>query len=200
MGSTGTRLGAYLESLPHGLDSHPQCRVKAGVCNDLSRAFSSETAPGLPAPIAAMLREAPPPSAWVPEVWSNAAILAGADALGESEPELLARWRAVNASVFSRPVYRSVLAIVNRGRLLRSAVTVYRHYHEGSLLTLEALGQSDAELRLAFPERLHDSFIVAGVGETLRALLASSGATEIDVTCRAQPDSGLYQVRWRNAR
>ena len=68
---------AYLERLPFGIDSHPECEVKASVLRDAlaSRALDSDL-DALPAPVRELVRSLPPVSAWIREVHALVAMLA----------------------------------------------------------------------------------------------------------------------------
>jgi hypothetical protein len=68
---------SYLERLPLGVDSHPECEVKASVLRDVLATRSlGDVLDALPVPVRELVTDPPPINAWIREVHALVAMLA----------------------------------------------------------------------------------------------------------------------------
>jgi len=83
-------LERYLASLPIGIDSHPHCQSRASRMHSAIEGKDTKAiAAALPEPIAAIVREPPSPSMWIPAVWSDAVFHAVCDTSFQTEEAIL---------------------------------------------------------------------------------------------------------------
>jgi len=108
---------AYLDRLPHGTASHPECVVRAAVFESLRSELPAldlrQTSEALSPTLAAYLRNGPSDE-WIPEVWTNALLEVWFVAIAaRSEERFRERMRAVNRELFESPLYRAVTRVLS---------------------------------------------------------------------------------------
>lgn len=114
----------YLERLPRGLSSHPECQVKASVYRDALASHGLESVISeLPRELRELVLEPPPVSSWVPEVYANSIMMAIRDV--HFEPGTVgvtaySEWtRQRNLLLLTRPLYRALFLLLSPERLLK---------------------------------------------------------------------------------
>lgn len=192
------RLADYLDGLPEGLGSYPECESKGSLlASSLDGHDIDDLCRGLPPPLVALIREPPPAGVWVSAAMTDAVFHAVCDRHYPSEIAVL-RWTYERTvSMAKHPVYRTMLRVPGPKVLMRIGAKAHGLLQRGTELELE-LGDSDAEIRLTFPPRLH-------VGLNLVANVALwRGLTEItggeDVRCKMTSSSSTearYALHWR---
>lgn len=191
---------AYLDRLPEGLASFPDCKAKASLLHGI---LASRSAAGLDrslAPEILQLLTAPPPvSSWVPEVHFNAAALAMYDHhFGGDNLQSFDAWvYQVNNDVFRKPLYRVLFLFVSPQRLLLSSARRWDHFHRGSTLTLVESSADTARLRLEFPPHLFSPEVIFGFGAAWRAAAETAGGHDVHSDLEHATDTvAEYVVRW----
>lgn len=193
-------LTRYVESLPHGFDSYPSARGKASLYRSMldenlmakARSFS------LPAPLNRMLTTPYPVSSWIPEVHSNAMLLAIRDLACTDDDGFEAHAYAHLRRLFEGPLYRVLLKLASPSLLVRAAGYRWASFHRGSGFTVEASSAHGAEVRIEYPAHLWNPQLGLGLKAGLRAIVDISGARDCTMDVRDYTPQSLRIVgQWR---
>jgi hypothetical protein len=149
------RMVAYLDQLPAGAASYPDCLAKASMLRralaerPLAREHVEALAPG-----AARIVSCPPlDGEWVPDVWLASILLAIADAYGMSDEQYLDWMRELNTRMFNT-IFRLLMKVAPPDLIVRTASARWSVFHRGSTLTVVDSAPGRCAARLAFPVRL----------------------------------------------
>ncbi|MGC4122133.1 MAG: hypothetical protein QM765_47655 [Myxococcales bacterium] len=192
-------LANHLQSLPAGLDSHPECKAKGTLVRSYAAGVPVEKVRGadLPAPVEALFLTPPANSAWVPEVVSWAGIFAVADLLGLDEPGF-ARWMAAkNRELFTNPVMRVVMNFTSPTLALALSSAYWGVIHHGSRLKLVGSEELTARVALDYPDRLFGEKAAQGLAVAFTVALELSRARRPNVSLeRWTPTESTFVARW----
>lgn len=192
-------VAAYLETLPAGADSYPECSIKASLLRNAveSRPLGPEVP--LPPALRALLDHPPPVTAWVPEVLFNALMLAVREVhFGPSDLEGFLSWvYEQNRKILSTPLYRVLFLVVSPERLLVGMEKRWASFRRGTEAHIVRLGTHDVELHVTSPPNLHPLQTVQGMAAALRATITCAGArrAEVEGTLRSSTEV-VYRLRW----
>ncbi len=193
------RLAAHLESLPAGLDSHPDCKAKGTLVRSFASELSAEEAraAGLPGPVEALLVSQPSNRAWVPEVLSWAGIFAVADLQGLDDAAW-AKWVArKNRELYTSAVMRLVMNFTSPKLALSLASAYWGVIHHGSRLHVVELGESSAKVVLHYPDRLFGQPAAAALAVAFSVALELSRARRPAVALEGwSPTEAHFAARW----
>ncbi|MFL5274609.1 MAG: DUF2378 family protein [Anaeromyxobacteraceae bacterium] len=187
------RVAAYLESLPRGLASHPQCEARSSIVVHFLAGTERVDEP-LPREVAQLLT--PPTTLWTPEVRLAATMLAVADQERWSDAQHQAWLLARNRELLSGIVYRALMAFLSPAALLEKAAARWSSLHRGTELDVERSGEREVVGRLSHPPRLFTA-VAPAYGAAFQAAIEHSRArtacvTEEDVTATC----ATYRARW----
>lgn len=196
------RASAYLERLPHGIGSYPECQVRVDGRANLPKHFGAlaET-PGIPLPLREFL-EGKVSEAWMPEVISVTALAMGRDAILESDDDLR-DWCFRDAmDVFDSPLNKMLMKVMSPTLVVMGAAKRWNHWRLGSNLTASPVKQKDdrleTEIELVYPERLYDDTSRTQLGQVfVAAVIASSGKEPQIVHELVSPGTSHYRVSWQ---
>ena len=192
-------LDAYLEQLPHGLDSLPTCLIKASIIRDALSSKPIADDVSLPVPIRSFLQSPAPVSSLVPEVLSNALLLTLYDvhfaALGRQ-----AAWGWLHATTYKllrAPLYRILFAVLAPERLLAGVAHRWQAFRRGTELTIIDKRDGFARLRLVFPAALHTDLTLYLLSAAFQAAVDCSGARDarVEVEARSATEA-LFACSW----
>ena len=134
------RTTAWLEGLPQGLDSYPECQVKGSLLRRLVKSQSLQPHLSLlPSELLEWFRTPPLVSAWVPEVHMFAMLHALRD-LVYDEPTLHAFVSSGIQRMISSPLYKIMFLVVTPTRLLYGIGRRWDQFHRGTTMTATDLG------------------------------------------------------------
>lgn len=194
-----SRLGAYIASLPAGLDSYPSCVQKGSVVRTfVGGAPLLRDTQALPAPLRELAAQRPLATAWVPEVHATALYLALADAHFPKEADFLAYCARRNGELLRSPMYRALLAIGSPTMMLQALRAGWPMFHRGMTLALVEKSPGNARLRLAFPPSVLPELVARAYGT---AFFVAAEATRVVRGCTSslvdfQRDAATYDVSW----
>ncbi len=175
----------YLERLPRGLDSHPECLVKAAVMRDQirTRPFDASHLRRLPGPVAELVRDPPPVSSWVPEVHAMVILLAMREAHfpADSEVEYEEWTHERNRRLLGSRLYRAVFMVMSLERLFRGAGRRWSRVRRGSHLEVVELGPGHRRLETHYPSYLHPRELAIGLRGAFRAVADLAGAQDVEL-------------------
>lgn len=192
-------LVAFLESLPHGLDSYPECTAKASMVLNLAddRPPSPEDLAALPPPLRRMSEHRPPVSSWISEVHSHAMMLALFDRGFNDLPEFGAYAYKQGAALLSGRLYAAAFKFVSPSLLIKTAALRWGMFHRGT--TCRAVQERDGFVRahIEFPQGLFGDVILTGFAEGVRAAmdLATGGGATVAFGAR-QPTRACIDLKW----
>ena len=190
----------YLDSLPAGVASHPECQMKGAVIRAYFDSLPAISAPPeLPAEAIALLEQPPAPSAWVPEVVCHVLMLLAAHDLFETEDAYLDHVLRTNRALFESLTYRVLFSLVRPKTTLAQASARWGLFHAGT--TLEPVGKirrGSGDLVLRAPPDHCPLVLAKGYAASFRAVVEAAGASgaEVEVELR-NPGEVLFRARWR---
>jgi hypothetical protein len=192
-------LSSYLAALPAGIDSYPECRTKGAIVRS---AIDDSDLMGVvdvaPAPIASLLRERPPITAWVPAVHADAIFHMHCDLHARSERAML-DWTYVRSTrASSSKAYRHLLAVAGPRFFLRTGAQLHGLFQQGTHLVVPELEGRRALLVLSHPPHLHSRLNQLSNVALVRALVDLTGGKETHVEMIEQSPTGArYEASWK---
>lgn len=177
----------YLDRLPDGIRSHPQCQVKAAVVLDhmSARSIPAPLLASFPRPVTELVDEPPMVSAWISEVVAMTYMIAVRDLHfppGRMDAEYEAWTYERNLRLLGSRIYRPVFLLVSPERLLRFANRRWSRIRRGS--TLEVLDQREGYARVCtrYPSFLHEESLALGMRGAFRAVTELAGGKSCRVS------------------
>lgn len=193
--AVGPRLRAYLEGLPAGLESYPECRAKASLYRSVIEPLPLDAAQ-VPEPLRDLLRRPRPVTDWIPEVHSHAILIAQCDQRFSDLPGFARHCYAAQRALWASKIYAFMMRFISPGRLLASTSQRWGQFHRGSELVSIREGEDSAILRLTAPAYVYDEIAMIGLTEGMRAML-DCGSTPSKLTLIERgPGGGCWTVRW----
>jgi hypothetical protein len=168
-------LARYVETLPIGLESYPECQVKGSVLRGLS-ASSPVPFPRaiLPPPLLALLDDPPLPSDWIPEVPFLALMVAH-----ESQPSPSAhtQWAYErNRRLLRSPLYSVLFRVAGPARVFTGMTTRWQAFRRGTEVVMHEQTAGRAVVELRYPGNLYPAGALVNVCCAVRAVLDAAGA------------------------
>lgn len=191
-------LAAYLDRLPHGLDSYPECQAKCSLLMSALDDFSLEQAlPGLPGSLADLVQHPPPRVEWIPQVQFRAVLRAICDEHFKTPADFVAWSYGAQQRMLGGPLYRILFALIGPERLLRNVQARWAHFHRNLILEVQAAGQS-VDGRFRFPAHMYDRLDLEATLLGLRAALELAGAHEVTTqVISVSSTEALGRLTWR---
>lgn len=194
----------FLERLPAGVHSHPQCLVKASVLRDVvdSKPLAPADLECLPQEVVQLVVEPRPLSAWIPEVHALTAMLAVRDlhfAPGTVGLKAYERWtRERNRRLLGRPLYRALFLLLSPTRLLRGVGRRWSMFRQGSTLEMLSQEPGKASLQVVYPSFLFDDTVARGLTGALVAATELAGGREAEVEIQSVAEQRTkFEIRWK---
>lgn len=190
------RTAAYLEQLPEGLDSFPDCLAKTAIHRTIY-SHTERTLTGLPLVLQAHL-DHPPTVRWMPQCHTLALILVIVESRGFG-PGSEGEWvRSAAALLFSTPMYKILMWAISTRLLIRGADIRWSAFFRGSSL-LGVVGDREAELDLIAPPGLFDESLAVVFTDVLRSALSYSDydadTAQLELV-RFEPGRIRYHAHW----
>lgn len=193
------RAAAYLDALPDGLESFPQCEVQLTVFDSLREAAKGVDASGLPGALGDFFR-GDTRKGWVPEVLCQAANLVFADTVGEAE---FLQWSYDNAvRLYKKPVLRHLMKLLSPTLVVMGAPRRWNAVRRGTGLAVGPIQTVDDRKvtvgDVTGPPGLFAKAFCEAVAEAFRAGLDGAhghdGKVELETFDGA---TARYRVSWR---
>lgn len=175
-------LAAYLDRLPDGLDSFPECQAKCSLLMSALDDYSLDPClASLPAELADLVQNPPPRVEWIPQVQFRAALRAVRDHYFGSAAEFVAWSYGAQHRMLGGPLYRILFSLIGPERLLRNSQSRWTHFHRGLHLEVRTTGQSvDGCFR--FPPHMYDQLDLEATMAGFRAALDLAGTHQVTTT------------------
>ena len=193
----GSRLDAYLETLPEGLASYPEYEAKASLYRAL---FDPSHLPFDPSELDARLRDyfdqPVPQSMWIRETVLNALFLTFADHMFEEDQRFIDYVYHRAFKTLKSPMYRVLMAVASPQQLARGAERRWQTFHRGITydVTLEERG-TYAVIR--YPPYLYNRLLTECLAAGARAAYRSAGGSGTSYEVREwHPDHTVFAAGW----
>jgi hypothetical protein len=190
---------SYLERLPAGVRSYPECLVKASVFRNALAVKPLGPEVALPEEVRALVDHPPPVSVWIPEVQFNVIILALRDAhFGADDLAGYLAWALdQNRRLLGTPLYRALFLLVSPERLLVGLEKRWGTFRRGTELRVHRQDPGEVELRLATPPFLHTALAAQSMATALHAAIERAGAKRAQVTGDVLSSTEVaYKLSW----
>ncbi len=193
-------LSEYIEGLPEGLSSHPECKSKASIYRALLEGspLSDEAIASLPDVLQPLAIKPAPVSSWVPEVHSHALMLAVYDrnfsGLSAFAKHAYDRQRAM----LEGPLYAFAFRLAGPMLLVKTAALRWRLFHRGMRVAVVDPGDGRGKFRLDYPVGIYEPILLRTLAEALRAAMdmCSGGGAVVDIG-EASPTHAVLDFLWR---
>lgn len=188
----------YLEALPHGLDSHPQCLIKGVIARMITdRLPRSRALEELPEPLRRLVEYPPLPTEWVPEVHASALILYSVQAVYGSVDAFVRRAYEDNVALLDSVAYKILFRFIGPRRLIERAPARWALFHRGTELTvLDGRASNSVLIQLRTPPKHVPAVMARTHASSYRAALESAGAKNVRVDFEFK-DAGTIEYRGR---
>lgn len=190
-------LRAYLDSLPDGLSSHPDCRSKASImAASLDHEIGAEVLELLPAAIVELIESPPPANIWIPAVHSDALFHLLCDVHYPRHTDMLEWIERRTRKMAAHKMYQSLMRVAGPKILLRSAAMAHGLFQKGTDLEAEIFA-SGARLVLSYAPYLHSSLNTLSNVPLWRVVIELTGGEDVHVE-RTEHGSrrAVYECTW----
>jgi hypothetical protein len=198
MPSFSPSIAAYLDALPDGERSYPDCKVKASIVRNAvgDRMLGPDVA--LPPAVRALIDSPPPVSVWVPEVQFYVLMHGIRDAHFGGRAEEHGEWvYAQNRKLFSTVLYRAIFFVVSPERLLVNMEKRWESFRVGTTLSHERIADRHLLLKVRTPPSLYSTVTVEGMQHAVRAAIDAAGAKHCTVEgALASRTEVVFRARW----
>lgn len=188
---------AYVDGLPHGLDSYPDAAQKATVVQSLLEAWPAVRELSLPPALRSLVDHPPPANVWVPEAQGIAMWLLAADVACGGDLERFKDFaRDVNRRVLSNPLYGFVMRLLGPRLTARAVNATWSAFHRGIEQSAVLDGRMGT-ITLRFPSQLLPAYSVASFATALEASLEVAGVEgAVAHVVRHTDTEAVYTIRW----
>jgi hypothetical protein len=189
---------AYFRGLPNGLESYPNCQVRADVAAEILRLFPQILEhPGISPEVVKTIRDSLAKKDWMPDVQGVVARLLVRDIACETDEEYLDWSYRVAGELFKRQIFKVLMYVLSPTLVLLGTEKRWGTFRRGTMLKSRVDNHS-AITELAFPTNLYTPVVLSGFGEAFRASLAAARATDPRVELvEATSERACWSVRWR---
>jgi hypothetical protein len=192
------QLDAWIDGLPRGLLSYPECEVKGSILRTMvGEPFFRAMAPRLPDALRFAIESPPLASQWVPEVHQLGLMLAVADAHFASaggEAAFLGWGDRASLAMLRSPLYRVVFAVGGPKLLLHGLSRRAQTLRRGTTFDLRDQGEGWAIVDFGFPRGLYTTLLLKARARSMRGALEAAGGRQVAVH---MTDVGSTRVTFR---
>lgn len=169
-------LAAYLDRLPQGLDSYPECQAKCSLLLSAIEDFRLERAlSSLPPELADLVQHPPPRVEWISQVQFRCVLRVIHDECFKSTADFLAWSYEAQRRMLGGPLYRILFSLIGPERLLKNVQSRWTHFHRNLPLQVQ-LGEQHVDGSFRFPAHMYDRIDLEATLLGMRAALELSGA------------------------
>lgn len=191
----------YIESLPNGLDSYPECQARTDARENVKREFSDiGSDSGLPQIIRDFFGNRYREN-WIPEVVSCALLLLVRDVGFKSDDDFLAWCYTGHKSLYLKPHYKIIIYILSPTLLLTGATNRWSTFHRGSTLTPKPIVKEGDFVQgyasLTFPPRLFNELLLRVQRGAYQAAIDATRVKDSRILLREITDTNAsLSFRW----
>lgn len=187
-----------MERLPNGLDSYPECQMKASF---LHEKFAQSPVPldrsQLPDRLVHYLDNPPPSSIFVPSVDMFALNYVLLDAFGRDVDRFRKYTVEINRQKLTSNLYRALFLFVTPAGLVAKAGERWKKVHQGVTMEAKMTGERTFEGVIRFPPHIACEMMVNIWADILALAVGLAGAKNVRTKVVEQsPTLGRYTGGW----
>jgi len=192
----------FVGRLPEGLDSYPECRIKADVFDDLGARYPELLSGGGMPPIVERYLAGSYDEAWLPEAVSNALLMMVRDALFDSDSGFLDWCRGNMRSLFEKPLYKLMMHVFSTSLVVMGSTKRWSAFHEGTTLEASPIRKVEGRYEtvgvLRYPHHLFGGLLIEQLASTYLAAFDVNKAGEPRVIPKEKNSTeSLFFVSWK---
>jgi hypothetical protein len=191
-------LARYLDTVPGGLQAHPQCKTTSDFTlrmrEDVTDALAAAT---LPARVREPLAAAWEPGEWIPTTTNVMLMLLMRDRVMRDD-NVFWRYNLERASeVFRQPLYKALMFVLSPSLMVMGAAKRWGKFHQGTELLSHGVSKHAARLEARFPEHLFPELWLRGTSAVFCAAVACAGAkTPAAALHDMSPTGASFDLTW----
>ncbi len=176
---------AYLDSLPDGLESYPEARVKNSVVRTwLEGHDAKRLSEALPPSLGRLGRAELPVNRWIPEVHAVVVYLSLRELFFPTDEAFVEDSRERNHKLLANPMYNILVRALSVQRVGKSTPLIYNHMHQGTRLEVDA-AQWPWIWSLTSPDHLVPSLLARCYATAIGAAIELNGQDNVQVLLRS---------------
>lgn len=188
----------YLDRLPDGIRSYPECQIKWGAGKGALGMLPLQADPELPRECLQLLEEPPLPSAWVSEVAFHTWLTYAAAQYYESEQDFTKLFIESNRELFNHFAYRVMFRLVGPRTIVNQVGQRWESFHRGTTMSSSKSTRRSGQLHLQLPPHHCSLLLGRAYAGAVIAALEVSGGKQIRVEVEApSPTAIVFDCRWR---
>ena len=190
----------YLDALPNGAASYPECCVKASVLRQHVNAKPLGPEVDLPPLTRRLVDDPPTVTEWIPEIHFNIAMLAILDVHFDARRlESYHAWSyEQNRKLLGTPLYRMMFLLVTPERLLRGIEKRWGAFRRGTEFRILSATAGRAELCVQSPPFLYTSLSLQRMARAFQAAIDCAGAraSHVELASHTSTES-VFSLGWQ---
>ena len=189
---------AYLNGLPHGLESYATCVTSTAFMNIVWRDHAAVLqANSLPEAVRRRLTGPWPETLWLPvtTVCFTSALIR--DRLCPMQPAFEELMFKINAELFDTKALRAMMHVLSPNLMILGAEMRWSKFYRGVPLKIVKAEKKAVHMRLEFPPKLLNRNYIIGMAATMKAAIAGTGV--VHPTCDVgdiEDTSATLLARW----
>ena len=169
----------YLEQLPQGLASYPECQVKGAVFNGMITELTDAHIASLPDEVRAVAESGLLATGWLPEAYYGVVVATARDVRYGGSSQAHHRGSVErNLQMFHSKMYYRLMKVLSLETLVRRSPSLWEHFHRGTVIELRWLEGRRGELEVRFPPGLFLEEQVLVISGAIQASLMFNGAAD----------------------
>lgn len=173
------RTVAFLNAMPAGLESYPDCQMRGELVDRIPKDFPQAARHFSDGGPMQDLVVGPQTKTWYPEAAVNAALLVARD-LAPNDDAFFDWIFYKNVAVFNRPIHRALMHVLSPHLLLLGAERRWATFHRGTKLEVQPTIRQGlrfvARTRQQFPPNLRNALHIQARATAMRAAVDAAGA------------------------
>ncbi len=190
-------LARYLDALPAGLDSYPECQIKGSVVQESVECLALQPVAGLPEALGSLLTRRLRITEWIPEVHFYGLMSFARGQYYGADAEFGELMYRSNFELLDSIAYRALFRLVGPKRLLEQVGLRWGLFHRGSRLEVLELERQRGVLHQHQPAHECPEPMLVAYAMAVKASLTLAGAKEVRVQPRLlSPTLNEYRFEW----
>ena len=189
-----TQVDQYLQQLPQGITSYPDCWATAVLFNrivaDHPHVLARCAHPALAAPGAPARDD----RSWIPLTVQVSCVLALIDLHHGSVPRAQQQLRAYGADILSTPAYKLLFFVLSPAFIVMGVSNRYSRDFRGVRAASHEMTRTSGKMTLSFPPRLYSAAYVHAYNGLFEAALHCSGGKEVKSAVETVADTSATSL------
>jgi hypothetical protein len=193
----------YLDALPEGWKSYPECKASASLINALRAIGAFADLATLPPALASLVSRPLRDDEWIPEVEYVALMLAILDDSFGGDRRAFLDWASeANARRMARTIDPAILT-TSLDVLLENTAALWNRFHRGTTLRVVGARRDGSMTRFDYPLRLYPAVLIDYIASACATSLTRVDAAllEMETSTKTEGDRSVttFTARWRVA-